>query len=122
MPSVNGGIAGNTNRHESIMADLLSMEMPEEVVYTANSSVAVIALNRPSEKNALDERLMLGLRIAIERVKAAPLLRVVFLTGNGPMFCAGGDPKGFQRMAAAGPSANHESAVEFAEMLKVKRA
>jgi len=34
--------------------------------------------------------------IAVKRVQQTPSLRVVFLTGAGPMFCAGGDPKAFQ--------------------------
>jgi enoyl-CoA hydratase/carnithine racemase len=56
----------------------------------------VITMNRPNEKNALTDELSIGLRIAIERVKQSPSLRVVFLTGAGTMFCAGGDPKAFQ--------------------------
>ena len=79
----------------------MDTKLPAELRYEANEHVAVITLNRPQERNALDERLTLGLQIAVARIKASPALRVVFLTGNGPMFCAGGDPKGFQRMAAA---------------------
>ena len=56
----------------------------------------VITLNRPLEKNALNDTLTDGLVIALERVKQSPKLRVVFITGAGSMFCAGGDPKTFQ--------------------------
>jgi enoyl-CoA hydratase/carnithine racemase len=108
--------------------DLLAMEMPEQILYAVNDSVAVITLNRPNEKNALDERLSLGLLIALARIRARPSLRVVFLRGSGPMFCAGGDPKEFQRVAAAAadsltaddaPDPNLESAQQFARLLKV---
>lgn len=108
----------------------MDMKLPAELRYEANEHVAVITLNRPQERNALDERLTLGLQIAVARIKASPALRVVFLTGNGPMFCAGGDPKGFQRMAAAAAeessgngadnqsNKNDESAVAFAKLLR----
>lgn len=107
--------------------ELLAMDMPEEVLYAANDGVAVITLNRPKEKNALDQRLSLGLLIALARIRARPSLRVVFLRGTGPMFCAGGDPKEFQRVAAAAaiptadnaPDLNLESAQQFARMLQV---
>ena len=56
----------------------------------------MITLNRPDAKNAIDAGMTEGLMIAIERIKATPSIRIVFLTGAGPMFCAGGDPKGFQ--------------------------
>ena len=61
-----------------------------------------------------------GLILCIARVKLLPKLRVVFLTGNGAMFCAGGDPKAFQHAAAqavAGEDGNDASALEFAQLL-----
>ena len=48
-------------------------------------------------------------------------MRVLFMTGNGAMFCAGGDPKSFQAAQAAGKSGsgdNEKGASEFAELLK----
>ena len=77
----------------------------ETLTLDINSNIATITLNRPDAKNAMDDKVTTGLMIATARVKATPSLRVVFLTGNGPMFCAGGDPKGFQQAAArrAGP-------------------
>ena len=97
--------------------------MPEEVIYKANDFVAVITLNRPKDKNAMNDELTLGLGIAMKKIAATKTLRVVFLTGNGAMFCAGGDPKAFQAAAAAAAKAeaegveneNDKSALAFAK-------
>jgi methylglutaconyl-CoA hydratase len=101
--------------------------MPEECGWRMNAekTVAVITLNRPAAKNAIDDKLTAGLELSIRRVLATKSLRVVFLTGNGAMFCAGGDPKSFQAAKAAAdaakatgaPSMNDASAGEFANLL-----
>ena len=65
---------------------------------------------RAQEKNAINQGVDLGLRMCLERVKRTPSIRVCFLTGEGAMFCAGGDPKGFQAAAAA--QAQADAAVE----------
>jgi len=91
-----------------------------------DKTVAVITLNRPAAKNAMDDKIDYGLKLAIMRVKCSPSLRVVFLTGNGAMFCAGGDPKSFQAAAASantgvapdGSNDNDKSALAFALMLE----
>lgn len=107
--------------------DPFSMEMPKEVKWqmNENKTVAIITLNRPDAKNAMDQGINEGLMLSVLRVKATTTLRVVFLTGAGAMFCAGGDPKGFQQAAAAGKAAaaagtadgNSGSANAFADLL-----
>jgi len=107
--------------------DPFKIDMPKEVQWRMNAdkTVAVITLNRPEAKNAIDGNIDGGIRLSIARVKATPSMRVVFLTGNGAMFCAGGDPKGFQAAAAAakeapaagGDNMNDKSANQFAQML-----
>lgn len=108
--------------------DPFMKEMPAECLWrhNADKSVAVITLNRPQNKNAIDDKITEGLVLAVERIHATPSLRVVFLTGNGAMFCAGGDPKGFLKaqelgMAAkesGGKDENSNSAGDFAELLR----
>ena len=107
--------------------DPFKTDMPKEVLWRTNTekTVAVITLNRPADKNALDDKINEGMLIAVARVKAMPSLRVVFLTGNGAMFCAGGDPKGFQKAqelgkqaAATGVDDNSKGAQVFATMLQ----
>jgi len=87
--------------------DPFKIDMPPEVLWRMNpeKTVAVITLNRPNEKNAMDDPLTSGMMLACARIKAMPSLRVAFLTGNGAMFCAGGDPKSFQEAQKQGKEA-----------------
>jgi len=53
--------------------------------------VATIALNRPEARNALDLEMCEGLLTTLERIAADSSLRLVFVRGNGPVFCGGAD-------------------------------
>jgi enoyl-CoA hydratase len=55
-----------------------------------HDGVATIALNRPEVRNALNLEMCEGLIDAIAKVKEA---RLVFVRGNGPVFCGGADVK-----------------------------
>ena len=86
--------------HRDPNFDPFAAEMPPDVLYKANDHVAVITFNRPADNNAINDGLSFGLRLAVERIKKTPSMRVVFLTGAGNMFSAGGDPKAFQAVRA----------------------
>jgi crotonobetainyl-CoA hydratase len=53
--------------------------------------VAVITLNRPRARNAVNAALSSALGEALEDLDADPSLHVGILTGAGPAFCAGAD-------------------------------
>src|SRR6202012_628593 len=55
--------------------------------------VAVLTLNRPKARNALDDGMRETLRQELEALSADPDVRVIVLTGAGRAFCAGGDIK-----------------------------
>lgn len=67
-----------------------------------------IRLNRPDVRNALSEEMVSELTAALKAAAADADLRGVTLRGEGPVFCAGGDLKGFQSIFQAG---NDETAV-----------
>lgn len=54
---------------------------------------AVLTLNRPDQRNALDLDLRAALAAAVADVRDDPAVRAVVLTGAGGHFCAGGDIK-----------------------------
>jgi enoyl-CoA hydratase len=54
-------------------------------------AIATIALNRPEARNALNLEMCDALLANVERLRADPSVRVVFVRGNGPVFCAGAD-------------------------------
>lgn len=55
--------------------------------------IALVTLNRPEARNAVNGAVATGLEAAVERVEADPDLWVAILTGNGPVFSAGADLK-----------------------------
>lgn len=55
--------------------------------------VATITLDSPHNRNALSSRLLAQLDEALSRALDEPAVRVIVLTGAGPVFCAGADLK-----------------------------
>jgi enoyl-CoA hydratase/carnithine racemase len=56
-----------------------------------NENVALVTLNRPEKRNAVNQELAEGLWAAVQEVESDPRLRVAILAANGPVFCAGAD-------------------------------
>ena len=67
-----------------------------------------IRLNRPEARNALSEEMVAELSASLTAAATDADVRGVTLRGEGPVFCAGGDLKGFQSIFQAG---NDENAV-----------
>ncbi len=67
--------------------------MGETVLFEKEKGVAIITLNRPEKRNALNQALLAGLYDRIDEVAEDPEIRVAVLTGAGPAFCAGLDLK-----------------------------
>ena len=67
------------------------------VLREVTGPVAVLTLNRPKTRNALDDATRETLRAELEALNADPEVRVIILTGAGSAFCAGGDIKGMQQ-------------------------
>jgi 2-(1,2-epoxy-1,2-dihydrophenyl)acetyl-CoA isomerase len=65
------------------------------ISFEIKDSVGLICLNRPNEGNALIHEMACELLDAANRCDEDPEVRAVVLTGNGKMFCAGGDLKAF---------------------------
>lgn len=74
----------------------------EIVQFEARDRVAVITLDRPDARNAVDGRVAADMEAAIDRLEADDDLWVGILTANTtgqdrPVFCAGADLKAIQR-------------------------
>jgi 2-(1,2-epoxy-1,2-dihydrophenyl)acetyl-CoA isomerase len=65
--------------------------------------IAMVTLNRPDARNALDLAMREQLEATLARLEAEPAVRVLVLRGAGEHFCAGGDVKFMQasRMSAS---------------------
>jgi enoyl-CoA hydratase/carnithine racemase len=66
-------------------------------------ATAVLTMNRPQQRNALDPALRDAFAAAIAEVRDDPSVRAVVLTGAGGHFCAGGDVKAMVPTAGQDP-------------------
>ncbi|KAG2384968.1 3-hydroxyisobutyryl-CoA hydrolase [Vigna angularis] len=63
----------------------------EIVLFTGNSFVKVVILNRPKKLNSLNHEMICQIKSNLELYENDPLVQLVILKGNGKAFCAGGD-------------------------------
>ena len=69
--------------------------MADEVLIEVDDGVAVITINRPEARNAVNGAVSAGIAAAIDDLDTRKDVRVLILTGAGGTFCAGMDLKGF---------------------------
>jgi len=73
------------------------------VELTIKDTVAIVKLNRPEVRNAINDALRHEFIAVLERVAADEAVRAVVLTGEGKSFCAGGDISGMKDRLKAPP-------------------
>jgi isohexenylglutaconyl-CoA hydratase len=69
---------------------------PQNLTLERQGSVLRICFDRPEAKNALSAEMVEGLSDVLDAIHEDRSLRTVILRGNGGIFCAGGDIKGFK--------------------------
>ena len=65
----------------------------ETITLERQGAVAVLTLDRPRQRNALNARLLAEVGQALDEVEVDDALRAVVVAGAGPSFCAGFDLK-----------------------------
>jgi 2-(1,2-epoxy-1,2-dihydrophenyl)acetyl-CoA isomerase len=65
--------------------------MSDAVLCDVCDGVATITLNRPAQRNAIDEETRTGLARHVDQIERDRAVRAVVLSGSGGVFCAGGD-------------------------------
>lgn len=68
-----------------------------EVIVEHEDGLAIITINRPDQRNAVNGAVSHGVCAAVDELDANPALRVGILTGAGGTFCSGMDLKAFLR-------------------------
>ena len=61
------------------------------VLYSEQSGIAVVTLNRPQSLNSFTRQMHHDLWAALDRAEANPAIRALVITGAGRGFCAGAD-------------------------------
>jgi enoyl-CoA hydratase/carnithine racemase len=70
------------------------MNITDEIRFDVEEGIALVTIDRPQQRNAINRGVNEGLRKAFEQFEKDPALRVAILTGSGDKaFCAGMDLK-----------------------------
>lgn len=69
--------------------------MSNPVIVEQTGAILVIAIDRPQQRNAVNQSVSLAIVAALDRLDSDPDLRVGIITGRGGSFCAGMDLKAF---------------------------
>ncbi|MCC7461541.1 MAG: enoyl-CoA hydratase/isomerase family protein [Gammaproteobacteria bacterium] len=67
--------------------------------------IAILSLDRPGARNAIDDAMREDLRQAVDHVSGDAAIRGLLLTGAGSVFCSGGDIRGMQERLSQGSRA-----------------
>jgi methylglutaconyl-CoA hydratase len=99
------------------------MEQPtyDRIIYAAGGGVAVVTLNRPEKRNALDAQTIAELKDAVARAGADASIRAVLLTSAGSDFCSGADLSALQKIAEASVLENRDDARAMMELFVAMR-
>ncbi|MCG8443534.1 MAG: enoyl-CoA hydratase-related protein [Caulobacterales bacterium] len=93
------------------------MSQDEPVILDASpGGVAVVLLNRPERRNALNADVIAKLSDVFETLRGSDDLRCVILRANGPSFSAGADIEYMQAAAHFDEHDNFEDALALAEL------
>jgi enoyl-CoA hydratase/carnithine racemase len=75
--------------------DLVKLHQEHHVKVEIDEGIAVVLLDRPERKNAVNAAMHRGIEIVFHELSSHPDVRVIVLTGAGDAFCAGGDTKDY---------------------------
>ena len=96
-------------------------EQKQAVVYAVEGAVALVTLNRPEKRNALNDALIEGLKRALAEADANESVRVVVLTGAGADFCSGADLAALKKISESSITENLADAASLMELFALIR-
>jgi methylglutaconyl-CoA hydratase len=91
------------------------------VIYTVEGAVALVTLNRPGKRNALNDAVVAALKDALRAADADERVRVAVITGAGADFCSGADLSALQKISEASIDENLEDARTLADLFALIR-
>src|SRR5918912_3976555 len=96
-------------------------EKNKPVLYAVEGAVALITLNRPDKRNALNDALIDGLKQALRKADDDEAVRVILLTGAGADFCSGADLAALQKISESSIEENLADARALMELFALVR-
>jgi methylglutaconyl-CoA hydratase len=97
------------------------MEENSPVIYAVEGAVALVTLNRPEKRNALNAALVAGLKRALADADAREDVRAVLVTGAGADFCSGADLSALRKISESSAAENLEDARALMELFALIR-
>src|SRR5437588_4702569 len=97
------------------------MEENSPLIYAVEGAVALITLNRPEKRNALNDALVASLKQSLGDADAREDVRAVLITGAGADFCSGEDPSALRKISEASVVENLEDAQSLMELFALIR-
>src|SRR3989440_6813630 len=92
------------------------------VIYAVEGAVALVTLNRPEKRNALNDALVAALKDALRDADAREQVRAVVITGAGADFCSGADLSALKKISEASVEENMEDARSLMELYALTRS
>lgn len=92
------------------------------VIYAVEGAVALVTLNRPEKRNALNDALVAGLKRALRDADEREDVRAVLVTGAGADFCSGADLSALQKISESSAVENLEDAQSLSELFALIRS
>jgi methylglutaconyl-CoA hydratase len=80
------------------------------ILYSVDSGIASVTLNRPEKRNALNDALIAELKRGLQNASLDATVRAIVISGTGKDFCSGADLSALQKIAQASVSDNAEDA------------
>ncbi|HKG97489.1 MAG TPA: enoyl-CoA hydratase-related protein, partial [Pyrinomonadaceae bacterium] len=93
----------------------------ELVLYSVESAVARITLNRPEKRNALNDAVIAGIKDGLRKAISDEKVRAVVISGAGKDFCSGADLSALQEIAGASVAENAEDARSLLDLFVLIR-
>ena len=100
------------------MTDAPSPASDDVVLVDIADGVAVVTMNRPDARNALNTELRTSLPVRLRELDADPEVRAMILTGADPAFCAGLDLKEISTQGLGGGGATEPTGLPFGGLTK----
>jgi len=97
------------------------MDESSPILYAVEGAVALITLNRPDKRNALNDALVGGLKAALGEADADAAVRAVVITGAGADFCSGADLASLQKISESSIVENLDDARSLMELFALIR-
>jgi methylglutaconyl-CoA hydratase len=91
------------------------------VIYAVEGTVALLTLNRPEKRNALNDALINGLKESLREADRNETVRVIVITGAGADFCSGADLAALQKISESSVTENLEDAQSLMELFALIR-